>query len=44
MPLQDRVGTVVVVGQGKPRNHGVRIDGEVYCVPCGNLVKEENDG
>ena len=41
MPLQDRVGTVVVVGRGKPRNHGVMVDGELYCVPCGNVVKEE---
>ena len=39
MPLQDKVGPVIVVGQGKPRNHGVMVDGVLYCVPCGNLVK-----
>jgi len=43
MPLQDRGGTVVVVGRGKPRNHGVMVDGELYCVPCGNVVREDID-
>ena len=43
MPLQDRVGTVVVVGRGNPRNHGVMVDGTVYCVPCGNVVREDID-
>jgi len=37
MPLQDRQGVVVLVGTGKPRNHGIEVDGRVYCVPCGNL-------
>jgi len=37
MPLQDRQGAVVLVGVGRPRNHGVEVDGRVYCVPCGNL-------
>ena len=37
--LQDRVGDIVVVGKGKPRNHGVMVDGEVYVIPCGNLNK-----
>lgn len=25
--------------KGAPLNHGVRIDGKLYAVPCGNLVK-----
>ena len=43
MPLHGKVGTVVVVSKGKPRNHGVEIDGLMYVIPCGNLnkVKEE---
>lgn len=37
--LHDRAGTVVVVGDGKPRNHGVRLDdGPLVVVPCGNLM------
>ncbi len=40
MPLQDRVGTVVILGRGKPRNHGVEVDGRLYVVPCGNLNRE----
>lgn len=39
MPLHGLSGRVVVVGKGKPRNHGVEIDGKVYAVPCGNLIK-----
>lgn len=41
MPLHGREGTVVVVSRGKPRNHGVMVDGAVYVVPCGNLRKVE---
>jgi hypothetical protein len=37
MPLHGRVGVVAVVGTGRPRNHGVEIDGEVYVLPAGNL-------
>jgi hypothetical protein len=36
-PLHGRTGTVKVSGRGKPRNHGVEIDGTVYVVPCGNI-------
>ena len=39
MPLHGKVGTIVVCSRGKPRNHGVRIDGRVFVVPCGNLRK-----
>ena len=37
MPLHGRIGTVVVRSRGKPRNHGVEIDGALFVVPCGNL-------
>ena len=40
MPLHDKVGRVEIVSRGSgPRNHGVRIDGKLYGVPCGNLFK-----
>jgi hypothetical protein len=39
MPHHGRVGPVTVVGRGKPRNHGVKIDGQTVIVPCGNLRK-----
>ena len=38
MPYHGRVGKLVVVSRGKPRNHGVEIDGRIVCVPCGNIV------
>ncbi len=36
-PLHGRIGTVVVSSRGKPRNHGVEVEGRVYVVTCGNL-------
>ena len=36
-PLHGLTGVVVTVSRGRPRNHGVLIDGRVYAVPCGNL-------
>ena len=48
MPLHGRIGIAVIVfkrtrlNKGpppSPRNHGVRIDNDVYVVPCGNLRK-----
>jgi hypothetical protein len=39
MPLHGKVGTVEIVSKGKPRNHGVLIDGALWVVPCGNLRK-----
>lgn len=41
MPLHGKLGSVVVVSRGTPRNHGVEVDGAVYVVPCGNLRKVE---
>jgi len=38
-PLQDALVKVVIVSKGKPRNHGVELDGRLYIVPCGNLHK-----
>lgn len=40
-PLHGKVGVVVIVSKGKPRNHGVEIDGVMYVIPCGNLFKVE---
>jgi len=37
LPLHGKIGIVTVVSRGKPRNHGVTIDGMLYVVPCGNL-------
>jgi hypothetical protein len=39
MPYHGRQGTVVVVSRGKPRNHGVLIDGRMIVFSCGNLRK-----
>lgn len=39
MPYHGKVGTVTIVCRGKPRNHGVLIDGQVIAVPCGNIRK-----
>lgn len=39
MPFHGRYARVVVAGTGKPRNHLVRVDGELVIVPCGNLRK-----
>lgn len=42
MPYHGRIGVVEIVCKGKPRSHGVRIDGAgVIAVPCGNLRKVE---
>ena len=41
MPLHGKVGIVEIVVTGKPRNHGVRIDGTLYVVPAGNLRKAQ---
>lgn len=37
MPLHGKLGTVEIVVKGKIKNHGIRIDGRLYAVPCGNL-------
>lgn len=36
-PLHGKTGVVEIASRGRPRNHGVRIDGRLYVVPCGNL-------
>lgn len=37
MPLHGRVGIVRVSSRGRPRNHGIEIDGQMWIVPAGNL-------
>lgn len=39
MPLHGKIGTVVIVSKGRPRNHGVLVDGQMYVIPCGNINK-----
>lgn len=39
MPLHGKIGIIVFRSCGKPRNHGVEIDGKFYSIPCGNLRK-----
>jgi len=43
MPLHGRVGMVRVAGRGRPRNHGVEIDEQIFIVPCGNLRKVNHE-
>jgi hypothetical protein len=44
IPYHGKIGTVEVVCKGRPRNHGIRIDGELVVIPCGNLQKvQETD-
>lgn len=38
-----QAGEIVIVGTGKPRNHGVRLpDGTIIVVPGGNLVPAQD--
>lgn len=37
MPLHGKIGVVKIASKGKPRNHGIEIDGVMWVVPCGNL-------
>ena len=37
MPYHARLGTVKIVSRGKPRNHGIEIDGQIIAIPCGNI-------
>lgn len=37
--LHGRKGVVEIASRGKPRNHGVRVGGELVVVPAGNLRK-----
>ena len=44
MPLHGKFGRVNRRGSGRPRNHEVLIDGEVYVVPAGNLRRAGAEG
>ena len=37
--LHGQIGRIVIVGKGKPRNHGVEVNGVLHVIPCGNLNK-----
>jgi hypothetical protein len=37
MPLHGRIGIVRIRSRGRPRNHGIEIDGRIIAIPCGNL-------
>ena len=37
LPLHGRQGVVRIAGNGKPRNHGVEIGGQMYVVNGGHL-------
>lgn len=39
MRLHGKIGVVEIVSRGRPRNHGVRVDGRAEVIPCGNLRK-----
>jgi len=43
MPLHGKVGIVRISSKGKPRNHGVEVDGALYAIPCGNLFEARYD-
>lgn len=44
MPLHGRTGTLIISSRGRPRNHGVLIDGSLYVVPAGNLRIKSQGG
>lgn len=37
MAYHSAIGTVVVVGRGRPRSHGIDVGGRFVVVPAGNL-------
>jgi ribosomal protein L21E len=43
MPYHGKIGTVVIAGKGKPRNHLIDIEGTRVAIPCGNLNKVKDD-
>jgi len=43
MPYHGKIGKITIVGKGRPRNHGIEIDGKTIVVPCGNLRKPEEE-
>jgi hypothetical protein len=41
-PLHGRRGVVAIVGRGRPRNHGVIVEGVgLVVVPCGHLMPDD---
>jgi len=38
-PLHGRIGRIVIPSRGKPRNHGVKIDGRIVVIPAGQLIR-----
>lgn len=42
MPHHDKLGVIEIVGRGRPRNHGVRLQwsGILTVVPAGNLQRD----
>ncbi len=43
MPYHAHIGIVRIRGRGRPRNHGIEIDGQIISVPCGNLQREKSE-
>ena len=39
MPYHGAVGTIIISGHGKPRNHLIEINGNRVVIPCGNLKR-----
>lgn len=41
MPHHDKLGVIEIVGRGKPRNHGVRLQwsGLLVVIPAGHLMR-----
>ena len=42
MPHHGKIGIVRIASRGKPRNHGIEIEGQIIAIPCGNLRKPTN--
>lgn len=37
-PLEGKTGIIEVICRSRRcRNHGVKVDGKIYAIPCGNL-------
>lgn len=39
MTLHGKLGFVEIISTGKPKNHGVRVNGTLHVIPCGNINK-----
>lgn len=43
-PLEGKIGFISIVCKARRcRNHGVRIDGKLYVIPCGNLFTAKGE-